>query len=156
EWARQPGGTGDAALRDAKVDLWPVISIIPERTQYMHLTKAYLESSYGFVVRSASPYSEVAQLAEKVIGHNGARINARNLKILLPNAPVAVNGSVGEAIDAVCVQRADAALADELTLVTAMLKGRSCSSQELRLIPIPGVRISLGVGSTFAAAPVAE
>src|SRR5262249_51776674 len=35
EWVRQPGGA-DTALRDQKVDLWPLLAILPERRTYVH------------------------------------------------------------------------------------------------------------------------
>src|SRR5262245_53426075 len=107
DWIRQPDG-GDAALREGRVDLWPLITIVPERRSYVHLTAPYLESSYCLLVRADSAYLDIAGLAEATISHNGAWINERNLRILLPKARVLHATGTGEAIENLCEHRAEA------------------------------------------------
>src|SRR5215468_9250167 len=41
EWIRRRDA--DAALREGKLDLWPLLSQIPERRSYLHITEPYLE-----------------------------------------------------------------------------------------------------------------
>ena len=155
EWVRQPGGA-DAALGDRKVDLWPLIAIIPERRGYIHFTEPYLETEHCFLVRADSDYTETPDLAGALISHNGVRINERNLRMLLPNAPLrTIRGTQG-AMESVCQHRADAAFVEEYTATAALLGGLSCSGQALRLIPVPEVRMRLAVGSTFAASAAAD
>ena len=47
-------------------------------------------------------------------------------------------------------------LLDELTGIAALLAGPACSSQPLRVIPLPMLRITLGVGSTLDNSAVAD
>ncbi len=155
EWVRQTGGA-DAALRDRHVDLWPLITIIPERTRYIHFTEPYLENEHCFLVRADSIYRETPDLAGALISHNGIRINERNLRILLPSARLLTSRGTEAAIENVCQQRADAVFVDEYTAISALLGGLSCSGQELRLIPVPDVRPRLAVGSTFGASAAAD
>jgi two-component system cell cycle sensor histidine kinase/response regulator CckA len=155
EWVRQTGGA-DTALRDRNVDLWPLITIIPERQLYIHFTEPYLENEHCFLVRADSIYMEIPDLAGALISHNGVRINERNLRILLPNARLLTSRGTEAAMENVCQQRADAVFVDEYTAISALLRGLSCSGQELRLIPVPDIRPRLGVGSTFAASAAAD
>src|SRR5205823_1852076 len=98
EWVRQPSGA-DAALRDKNVDLWPLITIIPERRGYMHLTDPYLESSYCLLVPADSVYRDIEDLTEASISHNGTPINERNLRILFPKAKVLASGGTEAALE---------------------------------------------------------
>jgi two-component system cell cycle sensor histidine kinase/response regulator CckA len=158
EWVRQPGGP-DGALRDRKVDLWPLITIIPERSGYIHFTEPYLETEHSFLVRAESAYTKTQDLSGALISHNGERINDRNLRTLLPNARLLSSPGTKATMatmENVCQRRVDAAYVEEYTALSALLGGLSCSGQELRLIPIPEVRPRLGVGSTFAASAAAD
>jgi two-component system cell cycle sensor histidine kinase/response regulator CckA len=155
EWVRQTGGA-DTAIRDRNVDLWPLITIIPERQPYIHFTEPYLENEHCFLVRADSIYMEIPDLAGALISHNGVRINERNLRILLPNARLLASRGTEAAMENVCQQRADAVFVEEYTAISALLAGRPCSGQELRLIPVPDVRPRLGIGSTFAARAAAD
>jgi two-component system, cell cycle sensor histidine kinase and response regulator CckA len=154
EWVRQAGA--DAALREQKVDLWPLITIIPERKSYVHFTEPYLDNEHCFLVRGDSTHTEIADLASAVISHNGMKINERNLRILLPNARLLASHGTEAAIETMCQHGADAVFVDEYTAISALLGGLSCFGGELRLIPVPQVRPELGIGSTFAASAAAD
>ena len=101
EWVRQSDGP-DAALRDQKVDLWPLITIIPERQSYIHFTEPYLQNEHCFLVRADSIYREIPDLAGALISHNGVRINERNLRILLPNARLLTSRGTEAAMENAC------------------------------------------------------
>jgi PAS domain S-box-containing protein len=154
EWVRQAGA--DAALREQKVDLWPLLTIIPERKSYVHFTEPYLDNEHCFLVRGDSTHTEITDLASAVISHNGMKINERNLRILLPNAQLLASQGTEAAIESMCQHRADAVFVDEYTAISALLGGLSCFGGELRLIPVPQVRPQLGIGSTFAASAAAD
>ena len=47
----------EAALRTHKVDLWPLITITPERQKVIHITKPYLQHDYSLAVLAGSAYS---------------------------------------------------------------------------------------------------
>src|ERR1700751_1742814 len=57
EWVHQGGGA-DTALRERKVDLWPLLTLIPDRTRYVHITEPYLETEHCFLVRAESVFTE--------------------------------------------------------------------------------------------------
>src|SRR5215510_10159560 len=70
EWVRQTSGA-EVALRNSTVDLWPLLTITPERQGYIHFTEPYLQSQHCLLVRADSPYKEIHDLAGAVVSHNG-------------------------------------------------------------------------------------
>jgi PAS domain S-box-containing protein len=155
EWVRQRGGA-DAALRDQKVDLWPLLTLVPERRQYVHITEPYLETEHCFLVRAESGFTETRDLAGALISFHDLRINRINLKMALPGARLLATSATDKAIESVCRRGADAAFVDEYTAISAMLGGLTCAGHELLLIATPEIQARMGIGSTFVASPAAD
>jgi PAS domain S-box-containing protein len=155
EWVRQQIGA-DAALRDRKVDLWPLITVIPERKGQVHITEPYLETEHCFLVRAESGFSQSGDLASALIAYHDLRINRRNLGMRFPSARLLATSGTDAAIESVCRRQADAAFVDEYTATSSMLRGLACPGQELQLIPAPEVQSRMGIGSTFAASAAAD
>jgi len=155
EWVWRPGSSEDA-LRSGQVDLWPLITITNERKQFLHISDPYVQHDSCFLVRAASPYWQWQDLAHARIAHFDQPFDRRLAHKTAPDASLIAKASLKEAIDDVCGQRADAAFIDEFGAVSTLLAGPSCSGQPLRMISIPALRTRLGVGSTFAAAAVAD
>src|SRR5207245_8695987 len=88
--------------------------------------------------------------------HLDLPINRKLIRSILPNARLIPRPTLKESIEDVCAQRADAVYVDEVTGVAALLNGLSCASQPLRVIPLPMLRITLGVGSPLALSAVAD
>src|SRR5512133_1537873 len=61
EWVWYPNSS-EKALRSRDVDLWPLITITPERLKVIHISKPYLQHDYSLLVLSGSPYSKVDDL----------------------------------------------------------------------------------------------
>ncbi|HJZ95750.1 MAG TPA: PAS domain S-box protein [Candidatus Solibacter sp.] len=155
EWVRQGGGA-DGALRERKIDLWPLLTVIPERKNSVHITEPYLETEHCFLVRAESGYTEVRDLTAALISLHDLRINRVNVKLAVPGAKLLATNSTDAAIESVCRRRADAAFVDEYSAISAMLGGLTCAGQELLLIATPEIQARMGVGSTFAASPAAD
>jgi PAS domain S-box-containing protein len=155
EWVRQGGGA-DAALRNRKVDLWPLLTLVPERRQYVHITEPYLETEHCFLVRAESGFTDTRDLAGALISFHDLRSNRINLNRALPSARLLATSGTGAAIESVCRRRADAAFVDEYTAISAMLGGLTCAGQELLFIALPEIQARMGVGSTFAASRAAD
>jgi PAS domain S-box-containing protein len=155
EWIAS-SGSSEEALRSKQVDLWPLMTITPERKRVIHLTDPYMQHENSFLVRGSSPYSQAADLASAVIAYHGLPINDRLIHAVAPGAQLRPRSSVREAIADVCASRADAAFMDEFTALGVLLGGLPCSGQPLRLVSHPAMRTTLGIGSTFEAAAVAD
>ena len=55
EWVLQPGNS-EEALRNGKVDLWPLLTITPERKRVLHISDPYMQHENCFLVRAGSRY----------------------------------------------------------------------------------------------------
>jgi PAS domain S-box-containing protein len=155
EWVWRPGSS-EEALRNRTVDLWPLLTITPERKRVLHISDPYMQHENCFLVRASSPYIRSQDLKGAEIGYLSVAINERLIHAASPGARLRISPSVRDAIADVCEQRTDAAFLDEFTAIGALLGGLPCSGQPLRLIADPTMRIVLGIGSTREAAAVAD
>src|SRR6266481_5977314 len=155
QWSLQLESS-EAALKMKKVDLWPIMTIRPERKGVVYITDPYREDTICFFVRSESPFTRLQDLGNSRIAYDGEPLDVRLLHPHLPNAKLVVIDSPKERVEAVCQQSVEAAYVDEYTALTTLLEGVSCRGQGLRLIQAPELSGLLGVGATFEAKPVAD
>jgi PAS domain S-box-containing protein len=148
--------SSELALRKKAVDLWPLITITPERLKAFYISEPYLDSEFSLLVRSDSPYRKVQDLATATIGLANPSIDSRQLHGRLPDARPLARPSVQAVMEDVCQQRADAAFMDSYTAISALLDERGCALHPLRWIAVPEVRSRLGIGAAFENRAVAN
>jgi len=155
QWSMEPESS-EAALKMNKVDLWPIMTIRPERKAVVYITDPYREDTICLLVRSTSAFTHLQDLGDARIAFDGEPLNVRLLHPHVPNAKLFVIESPKERVQAVCQQRVEAAYFDEYTAITTLLSGASCGQQGLRIIQAPELSGLLGVGATFEARPAAD
>src|SRR5258708_4589588 len=155
QWSLEPESS-EAALKTKKVDLWPIMTIRPERKGVVYITDPYREDTICLFVRSGSAFTRLQDLGNARIAFDGEPLDVRLLHPHVPNARLSVIEPPKERVEAVCQQRVDAAYFDEYTAITTLLNGVSCGQQGLRMIEAPELSGLLGVGATFEARPVAD
>jgi PAS domain S-box-containing protein len=155
QWIWCPRGA-EAALRSHEVDLWPLLTILPERKGVFHISKPYLRHDNVLLVRADSKYFRVQDLSDAAISYYNLPVNVRLLHAVLPNARLTAVATQKDNVEALCSHRSDAAFLDEFTANAAMLSGLACSSQPLRLLSVPAFQTSLGVGATLDNAAAAD
>jgi signal transduction histidine kinase len=148
--------TSESALVGNAVDLWPLITITPERLKRLHISEPYLQHEYCLLVRDDAPYKKVEDLASARVGMANPGIDVHNLRIVLPSAIPAPQTTAADVLRDVCRQNSDAAFMDRFTAVEALLHKGGCDDHSLRWIPIPTLQAQLGVGSTFEAKDAAD
>jgi signal transduction histidine kinase len=155
EWVLAPESS-EAALKAHRVDLWPMMTIRPERKGVVYITDPFREAAVCVFVRSESPYTRLEDLRNSKISFDGSPLDVRLLRPRVPNAQFLAIESPKQRLEAVCQQRADAAYFDDYTALATLLDGISCGGQGLRIIQIPEFNGLLGVGATFEARPAAD
>jgi len=155
EWRLEPESS-ESALKFKKVDLWPVMTIRPERKGVVYITNPYREDEICFLVRSGSTATRLKDLRNSTIAYDGEPLDVRLLHLHLPNAQLSVIKSPRERVEAVCKQRVEAAYFDEYAALATLLDGVACGDQGLRVIQVPEMNGLLGVGATFEARPAAD
>ena len=155
QWVFRPSSSEDS-LRRELVDLWPLITILPERMRFIHISDPYLQHEHYLVVRAGSTYVQPQDLGRATVTSVNSPINLRLARQALPDVRLVGRTSPKEAIGEVCHGNSEAAFIDEFTALTTLLSGLQCTSQPLRVIWIPSLQTRLGVGATFRAAAVAD
>ena len=147
--------SSESALVSNNVDLWPLITITPERLKVLHISQPYLRHEHCLLLRHDTLITKVSELATSTIGMANPSIDMYNLHKILPSATPAPQLTAEAVLQDVCTGRTQAAFMDRLTAITALLDQSGCGNR-LRWLPVPEVQSELGVGSTFAAKPVAD
>jgi PAS domain S-box-containing protein len=149
--------TSDSALNRNIVDLWPLVTVTPERLQHFHISEPYLEAEYCLLVRAESPYVTLRDLTTATIGFSNSAIDAWQLQHHLPLARGLRRPQRSQVMDDLCRLRSDAAFMDAFTGISTLMDTReACGDQALRWIAAPEIRSRLGIGSTFASRGVAD
>jgi two-component system cell cycle sensor histidine kinase/response regulator CckA len=154
-WVRWPQSS-ESALRTGSVDLWPLITVTPERLKVLHISEPYLRHEHCLLVRDDAPTSKPAELATAKIGMANPSIDRHNLAKVLPSAIPAPQATIAAVLKDVCTGATQGAFMDRFTAMTALLGQYGCDGHSLRWLAVPQVQSQLGVGSTFEAADVAD
>ena len=156
QWLLEPESS-EAALRAGKVDLWPMMTISPEREGVVYITDPFREGQVCFIVRMESPYIRLDDFRDATIAYGGHPFDLKLLRSRLPKAQFTVIESARQSMETVCQQRSDAAYLSEFTTVETLLNGIVCGGKGLRVIRIPELPILMeGIGATFEARPAAD
>src|SRR5688572_449214 len=144
QWVWYPESS-EAALRKREVDLWPLITITPQRQREkaIYISKPYLQHDHNLLVLASSKYSQPHDLAFAPIGHLPQPINVQLLHSVLPQSRLVAATSEKELFDNVCRGQTDAIFLDEFTAGAVLLSGVACPSRPLRVIPLPSLRSNL-------------
>jgi signal transduction histidine kinase/ActR/RegA family two-component response regulator len=150
QWVESPEGPDDA-LRRRRVDLWPVLGVVPERKEYAHFSDPWLTSERCIVTKGppkpdwrglpvAYGLGPITLLEERLAGA----------------VPIHKEGEIA-AIQAMCRGEAAAAFVWIQSLGSLIL-GRpdGCETTTLRITPVVGSQIKIAVGATRAAAGAAD
>jgi signal transduction histidine kinase len=148
--------SSESALVSNSVDLWPLITITPERLKVLHITEPYLQHEHCFLVRGDTSFTKAEDLATARVGMANANIDVRTLRSVLPFAVPVPQSKIEDVMADLCRGAVDAAFMDRFTATSALLHRPGCDVMALRWIPIPQLHAQLGVGSTFESKDAAD
>jgi signal transduction histidine kinase len=153
EWKEVQGGPEDA-LRSGAVDLWPLLTDLPERHPFLHISAPWLQSQHVLVLRSG--HELPGRDFSEPVSISAVAVHVRLLHESFPAAPAVECRDGGAALARLCTGEVGAAFL-ESRLALAVLRDRPppCESVELQAHLLPGTS-GLGVGSTFEAAGAAD
>ncbi len=154
-WVHTPGGS-ELALRERRVDLWPLMVVLPHRRSVLHLTAPWLDSSTCLLVRRDSAIWQPQDAVGKRIAFVGQTLRHQQVTDRWRPSEYVVLQAPLDVLRAVCAGRADAGHMDEQAALLALLEGGECAGGPLRIVDIPAITGKMAVGSTFEAAPAAD
>jgi signal transduction histidine kinase len=153
EWKDAPAGP-DQALGSGSVDLWPLVTDLPERRGRIYVSDPWLLAQHVLVLRDGRPMPG-PELAEP-IGVTPVIVHSRLLLESFPRARPVVYSDGREAIVHLCTGDVVGSFL-ESRLAIAALRERppECAAIELQAQLLPG-SYRMGVGATLAAAGAAD
>jgi PAS domain S-box-containing protein len=155
KWVEEHGGS-EKAIREKKVDLWPLMTDLPQRHKVLHLTEPWLQFENCLMVRGNSRFITPSDLNGQIIAHHSISVAVVLIDRAVKNAIKLPLKTPMDAIQSVCRGEADAAFLNKDTAIVTTLAGTGCPGLALRSIPIPQLDLNCSVASTFDAAPAAD
>jgi signal transduction histidine kinase len=153
EWREAPEGP-DEALSAGTVDLWPLITDLPERRRRLHISAPWLQAQHAIVVPEAA--ATPGEDFEGRIAITAIPIHARMVRERYPGAHPVESPEGRDALRTLCTGAAEATfLESRLAYAVLAEKLPECEGIELRAELVPG-GYQLGVGATFEAAGAAD
>jgi signal transduction histidine kinase/ActR/RegA family two-component response regulator len=150
DWVDCPEGP-DLALRSKKVDLWPMAMVLAERKSQFHITEPWLASERCLVTKGAPPKRWDGVRVAYGLGPESQLLAAAPAAL-----PIHALGDVA-AVGAICAGEASAAYVLTQSLGAFVLKKPfGCETADLRVTPVYGKPLKLGIGSTFQHAREAD
>ncbi|HTO72253.1 MAG TPA: histidine kinase dimerization/phospho-acceptor domain-containing protein, partial [Gemmatimonadales bacterium] len=152
-WVQAPEGV-DQALSSGKVDLWPTVSLMPDRYRRFHITQPWLRNDHPLIsLRPLDP----GRLTGRIVALLDVPVYRQKAAHWVPGAVPLFLDSYGAEVRAVCTGEADAGLVNSRSLAALLVRRPAgCETANFCVRPLADARTELGIGSTFAAAGAAD
>ncbi len=136
----------EAALRNHKVDLWPIIGDFPDRRRYFYISDPWMGTDYFILARKSG--RQLPRAFNGTIGYSTGSVRARLLKRTFPSStPVRLSDLRG-LVDAVCTGHVAAGIFEAGESKAALeMQLPACAGQDLQAYPISGLRVDFGIGA---------
>jgi signal transduction histidine kinase/ActR/RegA family two-component response regulator len=157
-WVAAAAGP-DISLVNGNVDLWPLVGDLPDRRKTMYISAPWSVNSFWLVSREAPGGAGPASMVGRTLYLQKDSIV---IKLALSNVKGAIlvpQASHRDALDAVCLGKADASLIPIVTLNTgnmAVFGGPACHNVRLRYQLLPQGDILFGLGASLQRRAAAE
>ena len=143
EWVHVPQGP-DYALSTGIVDLWPIVSQLPERGQF-HFTEPFAEVTYWIFSQDQGRPLDTGDLKGHVIGVADGLARPLTMKHL-GKPQIQLFATVAGLMDSICSGRVFAGvIAESAAHASVFHKPEGC---RLRMSPIPEARLWSGIASS--------
>ena len=153
EWTESALGP-DEALRTGSMDLWPLVTDLPDRRKVFHISAPWLQTQHVLVLRAGTEMPDADFAGPLSI--TAIALHVRLLREHFPNARPIECLEGADALAKVCTgEVVGAFLESRLALAVLRERPAPCAAADLRAHLLGGVR-GLGVGSTFATAGAAD
>jgi diguanylate cyclase (GGDEF)-like protein len=147
-------GSADQAFSEGKADLYPLMTVTPERESRFYMSAPWWENQFALISTRGREIRDAAGAGEKVIATRTGVIQTLSLQ-LYPGARFVEMATLQEMEEALCDRGIDGFFSDTRLLQAQLLERTTgCAGQPLYAVSVPGSRLFLGTGSTKAAASI--
>jgi signal transduction histidine kinase/ActR/RegA family two-component response regulator len=141
------------AFASQRLDLWPRLSITPERQNRFHLTDPWMRLSF-VLVQPAGPLGPISIPRPRTVALTGSQALARRH---LPDADLQLRATAADAIEAVCKGEVEAAWFEyRVAMVYVLQRPPACRQMDLVPIALGQPSVPIGIGTHPELAAVAD
>ena len=145
-------GSADKAFSEGKADMYPLMTITPEREAQFHMSAPWWENQFALISTEGSEIRDAAGARGKLIATRIGVIKTLS-QTLFPGATLVDMTTLEQMETALCEKQVDGFLSDVRLLESQLLvRNPKCAGQALHAATVPGSKLSLGTASTRAAA----
>ncbi len=149
-------GSADKAFSEGKADMYPLMTITPERETRFYMSAPWWENQFALISTEGREIRDAAGARGKLIGTRVGVIKALSLG-LFPGAKFVDMTTLDQMETALCEKKIDGFLSDVRLLESQLLqRNGKCAGQALHAATVPGSKLSLGTASTRAFASANE
>jgi len=135
----------DDALRQEKIDFFPMLTLTPARISEFHVSEPWWENETGLISLEAAPLQLGSTTGGKRIAIRGLPILKVLAQSLFPHSTLVTIPDINAMVEGLCRGRVDAIFLDISLLQTQLLKGPpACAGTPLHVISVPGGSLSQG------------
>jgi len=140
----------DLAFAAGKVDVWPLLTDVPERHARIFFTDPWMRTKFVLLVPGGSSIKDVAGAANRRVSYCDTPMHQRLAIRTFPHSRF-VPEPQGAELGGLCAGTVDAALIETKEMLTRLLqRPPSCASLKIDLIPVPGAGYQMAIGSNRA------
>ena len=147
----------EQALRSGQIDLFPLLTVTPERERDLYLSVPWWESSQTLLSLRDRPLKTPAAASGKQIAIRDLAFGVPVAVQNLPGASLVPTRDTKKMIAGVCSGQVDGALLDGRLIYEGLLdQPPACAGHRLLLVPVPQTTLPMATISTRAVRPTAD
>jgi len=148
KWVRTDSGEAD--LEQGRIDVFPLMTVTPERDRKLHFSDPWWENTFVLVFRREAPLYNPADTKGKKIGIRSKGHSRAIAGALFPQARMVAQHEMEPLAAALCRGELDGIFADA-QLVDRILRDEpgACSTIALKTATVSGAAVPLATVSTF-------
>jgi ABC-type amino acid transport substrate-binding protein len=146
QWVVCPEGP-DKALKSGKVDVWHILTDLPERHEFVYFTDPWLRMRFALAAPEHGPIKDARSALGRRLSYTNHFLQQRLARQFFPGSPL-VPEAWGNELKAVCLGHADAAFIETKDLFARLLKRPSdCDGFAFTLIPLDNASYQVAIGA---------
>jgi signal transduction histidine kinase/ActR/RegA family two-component response regulator len=147
QWVRQTEGP-ERSLDSRAVDLWPLLTDLPERRARYYIGRPYVSVRYWLVVDRASAFTRAEQIKGHRVALRSPGIDERVANSYMAGVQLARRQDLPEVLGAICSGEAEGGLIpDRVGQVVTLDPPAACAGRQFHYIELPNARVGAGVGA---------
>ncbi len=138
----------DRPLTTGKVDIWPLVTDLPERRGKIFFSAPWMRTRYVLLTPLGSPVRDARSAEGRRISHSDTKLNSSLARATFPRSRLVPDPPDND-LKAICGGQADAAFIETKDMLALMLqRPKDCKAMNFDLAPVGGLVHEMGIGAS--------